>query len=81
MRMMHNFFRIGGVAGDLPHGWIDKCLGFCDYFLTGIVFLPFFGSLWLIFPLLKPNGLLCHYIFFLVSLISFLVLFFGLLLL
>ncbi|KAL1341833.1 hypothetical protein AAHE18_09G115000, partial [Arachis hypogaea] len=35
MRMMHNFFRIGGVAADLPHGWIDKCLDFCDYFLTG----------------------------------------------
>ncbi|PWA50281.1 NADH dehydrogenase subunit 1, plastid (chloroplast) [Artemisia annua] len=25
-----------GVAADLPHGWIDKCLDFCDYFLTGI---------------------------------------------
>ncbi|RKF83245.1 NADH-quinone oxidoreductase subunit H, chloroplastic, partial [Golovinomyces cichoracearum] len=23
-------------AADLPHGWIDKCLDFCDYFLTGI---------------------------------------------
>ncbi|KAK7239745.1 hypothetical protein RIF29_43309 [Crotalaria pallida] len=37
MRMMHNFFRIGGVAADLPHGWIDKCLDFCDYFLTRVV--------------------------------------------
>ncbi|RYR25438.1 hypothetical protein Ahy_B02g059175 [Arachis hypogaea] len=37
MRMMHNFFRIGGVAADLPHGWIDKCLDFCDYFFTGVV--------------------------------------------
>ncbi|KAH1113760.1 hypothetical protein J1N35_007138 [Gossypium stocksii] len=37
MRMMHNYFRIGGVAADLPYGWIDKCLDFCDYFLTGIV--------------------------------------------
>ncbi|CAN1861554.1 NAD(P)H-quinone oxidoreductase subunit H, chloroplastic [Linum perenne] len=36
MRMMHNFFRIGGVAADLPHGWIDKCLDFCDYFLTRV---------------------------------------------
>lgn len=32
MRMMHNYFRIGGVAVDLPYGWIDKCLDFCDYF-------------------------------------------------
>ncbi|KAL7602859.1 hypothetical protein Lser_V15G20141 [Lactuca serriola] len=36
MRMMHNFFRIGGIATDLPHRWIDKCLDFCDYFLTRI---------------------------------------------
>ncbi|WVZ02021.1 hypothetical protein V8G54_022827 [Vigna mungo] len=36
MRMMHNFFRIGGVATDLPYGWIDKCSDFCDYFLTSI---------------------------------------------
>ncbi|CAN1858590.1 NAD(P)H-quinone oxidoreductase subunit H, chloroplastic [Linum perenne] len=25
-----------GVAADLPHGWIDKCLDFCDYFLTRV---------------------------------------------
>nr|YP_009642854.1 NADH dehydrogenase subunit 7 [Reboulia hemisphaerica]QCP68433.1 NADH dehydrogenase subunit 7 [Reboulia hemisphaerica] len=36
MRMMHNYFRIGGVAVDLPYGWIDKCLDFCDYFLPKI---------------------------------------------
>nr|YP_010491718.1 NADH-plastoquinone oxidoreductase subunit 7 [Arnebia szechenyi]UWM15472.1 NADH-plastoquinone oxidoreductase subunit 7 [Arnebia szechenyi]UWM16934.1 NADH-plastoquinone oxidoreductase subunit 7 [Arnebia szechenyi]UWM17020.1 NADH-plastoquinone oxidoreductase subunit 7 [Arnebia szechenyi]UWM17708.1 NADH-plastoquinone oxidoreductase subunit 7 [Arnebia szechenyi]UWM17794.1 NADH-plastoquinone oxidoreductase subunit 7 [Arnebia szechenyi] len=36
MRMMHNYFRIGGVAADLPYGWIDKCLDFCDYFLTRV---------------------------------------------
>nr|AND48686.1 49 kDa subunit of NADH-plastoquinone oxidoreductase [Sphagnum contortum] len=36
MRMMHNFFRIGGVAVDLPYGWVDKCLDFCDYFLPKI---------------------------------------------
>jgi len=31
MRMMHNYFRIGGVAVDLPYGWIDKGLDFCAY--------------------------------------------------
>nr|YP_009668198.1 NADH-plastoquinone oxidoreductase subunit 7 [Plagiochila chinensis]QCW58973.1 NADH-plastoquinone oxidoreductase subunit 7 [Plagiochila chinensis] len=36
MRMMHNYFRIGGVAADLPYGWIDKCLDFCDYFLPKV---------------------------------------------
>nr|WCR30470.1 NADH-plastoquinone oxidoreductase subunit 7 [Selaginella remotifolia] len=33
MRMMHNYFRVGGVAADLTYGWADKCLDFCDYFL------------------------------------------------
>ncbi|MBA0852465.1 hypothetical protein Goshw_005604 [Gossypium schwendimanii] len=28
MRMMHNYFCIGGVAVDLPYSWIDKCLDF-----------------------------------------------------
>lgn len=37
MRMMHNFFRIGGVADDLPYGWIDKCFYFCNYFLTRVI--------------------------------------------
>lgn len=36
MRMMHNYFRIGGVAADLPYGWIDKCLDFCEYFLPKV---------------------------------------------
>lgn len=34
MRIMHNYFRIGGVAVDLPYGWIDKCLYFFDYFFN-----------------------------------------------
>nr|YP_009974169.1 NADH-plastoquinone oxidoreductase subunit 7 [Marattia laxa]QNH94019.1 NADH-plastoquinone oxidoreductase subunit 7 [Marattia laxa] len=36
MRMMHNYFRIGGVAVDSPYGWVDKCLDFCDYFLPKV---------------------------------------------
>ncbi len=36
MRMMHNYFRVGGVAADLPYGWIDKSLDFCEYFLPKI---------------------------------------------
>ncbi|MEO0800863.1 MAG: NAD(P)H-quinone oxidoreductase subunit H [Cyanobacteria bacterium J06642_2] len=36
MRMMHNYFRIGGVAADLPYGWVDKCQEFCDYLLPMI---------------------------------------------
>jgi len=34
---MHNYFRIGGVAADLPYGWIDKCFDFCNYFLTRVI--------------------------------------------
>nr|QKV48220.1 NADH-plastoquinone oxidoreductase subunit 7 [Oreorchis foliosa var. indica] len=37
MRMMHNYFCIGGVAADLPYGWKDKCFDFCDSFLTEVV--------------------------------------------
>jgi NAD(P)H-quinone oxidoreductase subunit H len=32
----NNYFRIGGVAVDLPYGWIDKCEDFCDYFVPKI---------------------------------------------
>ncbi len=32
----HNYFRIGGVAVDLPYGWVIKCKEFCDYFLPKI---------------------------------------------
>jgi NAD(P)H-quinone oxidoreductase subunit H len=36
MRMMHNYFRVGGVAADLPYGWVEKALQFCDYFETNV---------------------------------------------
>jgi NAD(P)H-quinone oxidoreductase subunit H len=36
MRMMHNYFRVGGVATDLPYGWFEKALQFCDYFETKV---------------------------------------------
>jgi NAD(P)H-quinone oxidoreductase subunit H len=32
----NNYFRIGGVAVDLPYGWVSKCKEFCDYFLPKI---------------------------------------------
>lgn len=28
----NNYFRVGGVAVDLPYGWVTKCEEFCDYF-------------------------------------------------
>lgn len=28
----NNYWRPGGVAVDLPYGWLDKCQDFCDYF-------------------------------------------------
>lgn len=27
----NNYFRIGGVAADLPYGWVDKCEDYCHY--------------------------------------------------
>ena len=36
MQIMHNYFCIGGVAVDLPYGWINKCLDLYDYFLTKV---------------------------------------------
>lgn len=27
----HNYFRVGGVAADLPYGWTEKCQDFVDY--------------------------------------------------
>jgi NAD(P)H-quinone oxidoreductase subunit H len=32
----NNYFRIGGVAVDLPYGWVDKCLDFCNYYAPKI---------------------------------------------
>ena len=32
----NNYFRIGGVAADVPYGWVTKCQDFCDYFLPKI---------------------------------------------
>lgn len=32
----NNYFRIGGVAVDLPYGWVDKCFDFCDYFMPKV---------------------------------------------
>lgn len=32
----NNYFRIGGVAADLPYGWVDKCQEFCDYMIPKI---------------------------------------------
>ena len=32
----NNYFRIGGVAADLPCGWVDKCKDFCNYFIPTV---------------------------------------------
>jgi NAD(P)H-quinone oxidoreductase subunit H len=32
----NNYFRVGGVAVDLPYGWLDKCQDFCNYFLPKV---------------------------------------------
>jgi NAD(P)H-quinone oxidoreductase subunit H len=29
----NNYFRPGGVAADLPYGWVDKCEDFCTYMM------------------------------------------------
>ncbi|MEM1369427.1 MAG: NAD(P)H-quinone oxidoreductase subunit H [Cyanobacteria bacterium P01_H01_bin.15] len=28
----NNYVRVGGVCADLPYGWLDKLIDFCDYF-------------------------------------------------
>ncbi len=32
----NNYFRVGGVAVDLPYGWVDKCEDFCDYMMPKV---------------------------------------------
>jgi NAD(P)H-quinone oxidoreductase subunit H len=32
----NNYWRVGGVAADLPYGWVDKCEDFCDYFVPKV---------------------------------------------
>ena len=37
MRMVgQNFFRIGGLAADVPYGWVDKVEDFCRYFIPKV---------------------------------------------
>ncbi|MBD2102110.1 NAD(P)H-quinone oxidoreductase subunit H [Leptolyngbya sp. FACHB-261] len=31
-----NYFRLGGVAADLPYGWVEKAKDFCTYFLPKV---------------------------------------------
>ncbi len=38
-RLTYNYFRIGGVAKDVPQGWLDKCLRFLDH-LDNVIGLP-----------------------------------------
>lgn len=32
----NNYFRVGGVAADLPYGWVEKCRDFCTSFRSTI---------------------------------------------
>ncbi|MGF1495609.1 MAG: NAD(P)H-quinone oxidoreductase subunit H [Elainellaceae cyanobacterium] len=32
----NNYFRVGGVAVDLPYGWLEKCQDFCNYFAAKV---------------------------------------------
>ena len=32
----NNYWRPGGVAVDLPYGWLDKCQDFCNYFCAQV---------------------------------------------
>jgi NADH-quinone oxidoreductase subunit D len=31
-RLLYSYMCIGGVMQDLPEGWVNRCLEFCDYF-------------------------------------------------
>jgi len=31
-RLTYSYLTVGGTTHDLPEGWVDRCLEFCDYF-------------------------------------------------
>ncbi|TYH80173.1 hypothetical protein ES332_D03G113500v1 [Gossypium tomentosum] len=60
MRMMHNYFHISRVVVDLPYGWIDKCLDFCNYFLTERFIRPNATSIGIKWDLRKIDHFECY---------------------
>lgn len=36
-RLTYSYLTVGGVHDDLPDGWIERCLEFCDYFEPKII--------------------------------------------
>ncbi len=35
-RLLYSYMMVGGLVDDVPDGWIDRCLKFCDYFETKV---------------------------------------------
>ena len=66
MQIVHNYFHIKGVAIDLPHGWIDRCLDLCDNFLSKIdeYLSGNFHMNVIITHLMWPTNLLTEYKYF-----------------